>query len=198
MDIDKLNNYLVVKAIAHLVTKLNDQEWWSQVNTMWLHVVRKMSEGAMYNIAGYIVEQIIKEVRTGGKISFGVVLLSLVFMEIGVPDGPKEKLWEYPMENKSLAKRFSKYLCKGAMTDDIKQKVEKWYDRLRTAFREEWHIPKDLLAVVGKQVQFVIYQHFCIAHFPMKDGVWSPWCKFPYAFTIRYFRAFVHIFIDTR
>ncbi|KAH9300459.1 hypothetical protein KI387_012042, partial [Taxus chinensis] len=30
MDIEKLKNYLVVQAAAHLVTKLNDQERWSQ------------------------------------------------------------------------------------------------------------------------------------------------------------------------
>ncbi|KAH9325193.1 hypothetical protein KI387_005371, partial [Taxus chinensis] len=61
------------------------------VNTMWLHVARKMSKGAIYNIVGYISEQIVKESCRGGKISFRVVLLSLVFMEIRVPDGLKEK-----------------------------------------------------------------------------------------------------------
>ncbi|KAH9327504.1 hypothetical protein KI387_007682, partial [Taxus chinensis] len=50
-----------------------------------------MSEGEIYNITGYIVERIVKEACIGEKTSFGVVLLSLVFMEIKVPDGPKEK-----------------------------------------------------------------------------------------------------------
>lgn len=150
MDIDKLKNCPVVQSATHLVTKLNDQEQWSQVNTMWLHVAHKMLEGTIYNIVSYIAEQIVKEVRIGGKIIFGDVLLSLVFMEIGVPDGPKEKVWEYPIENKSPVERFSKYLCKGAMMDDVKQRAEKWYDRLRMTFGEEWCIPKDLPTVVGK------------------------------------------------
>ncbi|KAH9301302.1 hypothetical protein KI387_012885, partial [Taxus chinensis] len=41
MDIDKLKKYPVVQEIMHLVTKLNDQERWSQVTTRWLHVVKK-------------------------------------------------------------------------------------------------------------------------------------------------------------
>ncbi|KAH9316795.1 hypothetical protein KI387_044533, partial [Taxus chinensis] len=117
MDIDKLKKYPIIKAVTHLVTKLNDQERWSQVNTMWLHITKKMSQGVIYNISSYIVETIIEESCIGDKISFGVVLLSLVFMEIRVPDGPKEKIWEYPMENKSLAERFGKYFV---------QRINEW------------------------------------------------------------------------
>ncbi|KAH9323476.1 hypothetical protein KI387_018115, partial [Taxus chinensis] len=110
-------------ATTHLVTKLNDQEVVASKHYV-VACGTKMSEGMIYNIAGYIAEKIVEEVHTGGKISFGAVLLSLVFMEIGVPDGPKEKIWEYPMENKSPAERFSKYLCKGAMIDEVKQRGE--------------------------------------------------------------------------
>ncbi|KAH9320752.1 hypothetical protein KI387_015391, partial [Taxus chinensis] len=91
MDIKKLKKYLVLQAAIHLVTKLNDQERWSQVNTMWLHISKKMSEGVVYNISHYIVKTIVEEVHAGGKIIFGFVLLSLVFVEIRVPNGPKEK-----------------------------------------------------------------------------------------------------------
>ena len=94
MDIDKLKKYPIVQLVTHLVTKLNDQERWSQVNTMWLHVTRKMSQGVIYNLADHIAKTVIEESRPGDRISFGTILLSLVFMEIGMPDGPKEKIWE--------------------------------------------------------------------------------------------------------
>ncbi|KAH9292215.1 hypothetical protein KI387_042587, partial [Taxus chinensis] len=53
---------------THLLTKLNDQERWSQVNTMWLHIVKKMSQGVVYNLAGYIADTIVEEARIGEKI----------------------------------------------------------------------------------------------------------------------------------
>lgn len=88
MDIDKLKKYPMVQVVTHLVTKLNDQNRWSQVNAMWLHIVRRMSQGIIYNITSYIVDTIIKEGSIGEKLIFGVFLLSLVFMEIRVPNTP--------------------------------------------------------------------------------------------------------------
>lgn len=131
-----------------------------------------------------------------GNIIFRVVLLSVVFMDIGVPDGPKEKVWEYPVEHKSPIEFFKKYLCEGSMTQQVKKWVEKWYDRLCVDFEEEWRIPKDFPSVVGNPVQFTIYQHFCIALFAMKDGAWIPWYKFPYAFIVRYFQTSIYRFTD--
>lgn len=92
MDINKLKKYLVVQVVAHLITKLNDQESWSQVNTMWLHIAKNMFEGVVYNISWYIIEKIVEKAHVGGKINFGVIILSLVFMKIIVPNGPKEKV----------------------------------------------------------------------------------------------------------
>ncbi|KAH9313718.1 hypothetical protein KI387_022345, partial [Taxus chinensis] len=65
MDIDKLKNCPIVKAAAHLSTKLNDQERWSQINSMWLHVAKRMSEGTTYNIIGFITKKIVEEAREG-------------------------------------------------------------------------------------------------------------------------------------
>ncbi|KAH9295106.1 hypothetical protein KI387_038694, partial [Taxus chinensis] len=45
------------------------------------------------------------------KIMFGNVLLTIIFSEIGVPDGPEEFVWEYPDEDPSPTKRFEKYTC---------------------------------------------------------------------------------------
>ncbi|KAH9312232.1 hypothetical protein KI387_027267, partial [Taxus chinensis] len=95
--------------------------------------------------------RIVEEAREGSKISFGCILLSFVFMEIGVPDGPKENIWEYPMNQKSPVERFSKYLCKWLMMEKVKERIEMWYDRLHVAFGEEWRIPKDFPSVLGKQ-----------------------------------------------
>ncbi|KAH9296251.1 hypothetical protein KI387_039839, partial [Taxus chinensis] len=67
MDIDKLKKFPVVQAATHLLTKLNDQERWSQVNTMWLHIAKKMSQGVVYNLAGYIADTIVEEVHTRRK-----------------------------------------------------------------------------------------------------------------------------------
>ncbi|KAH9311428.1 hypothetical protein KI387_026463, partial [Taxus chinensis] len=60
---------------------------------------------------------IFEEARTRGNISFGAIMLSLVFMEIGVPNGPKEKIWEYPMEHNSPTEHFKKYFCEGSMIE---------------------------------------------------------------------------------
>ncbi|KAH9294726.1 hypothetical protein KI387_038314, partial [Taxus chinensis] len=61
---------------------------------------------------------------------------------IGVPDGPKEKIWEYPIEHKLPAEIFNKYLYDGSMSRPFKQRVEMWYDILCALFEEEWCIPK--------------------------------------------------------
>lgn len=106
MDIPKLHKYLVVQAATHLLTNLNNQERWSQVNKAWLHVTCRMTEGFVYKISKFIVETIINKAWEGEKISFGVILLSLVFMEISVPNGPKDNIWMFPLANKYLEERF--------------------------------------------------------------------------------------------
>lgn len=61
-----------------------------------MHVAKKMTEGFVYNLANFIAKTILVEAHQGDKIIFGVILLSIVFFEIVVPNGPKDKIWQHP------------------------------------------------------------------------------------------------------
>lgn len=76
----------VMRMAVCLVTKLNAQEIWTQVNKSWLNVCRRISKGTIYNLSIYITDEIISIVKEGYKIIFINVLLTIVFSEIGVLD----------------------------------------------------------------------------------------------------------------
>ncbi|KAH9292491.1 hypothetical protein KI387_042326, partial [Taxus chinensis] len=187
----------VMKMATHLVTKLNGQERWTQVNKPWLHVCRKITEGTIYNLSTYIAEEIVKCAKEGDRILFGNVLLTIVFAEVGVSDAPDKFVWEYPAKDPSPAKRFEKYAC-DTMTAPHKARLKKWYTHLRNAFGAEWRIPEQLPAATQGEAEFAVYQHYCLGRFKLVDESWSPWCKLPFTFTTQYFQAGVNRFKESK
>lgn len=99
----------VMKMATHLVTNINGQERWTQVNKAWLHVYRKFLEGNIYNLSTFIVDENVSSTKEGDKILVSNVLLTIVFSEIGVLDASNKFVWEYPTEDPFPAKRFEKY-----------------------------------------------------------------------------------------
>ncbi|KAH9287725.1 hypothetical protein KI387_031842, partial [Taxus chinensis] len=80
---------------------------------------------------------------------------------IGVLDASNNFVWEYPAEDPSPAERFQKYTCE-SMTGVHKARLDKWYKRLRNAFRAEWWIPEQLPVATEGEAEFTVYQHFYI------------------------------------
>ncbi|KAH9310282.1 hypothetical protein KI387_044687, partial [Taxus chinensis] len=116
--------------------------------------------------------------------------------EIGVPDGPRENIWEFPLENKSPAKKYAKYTLRGTTSNTYKERLDKWFRRLCRAFEGEWCIPHEFPKVLEGEVEFKVYQHFSLGSFHMRSKEKYPWCKFPFAFTARYFKDSVNKFHD--
>ncbi|KAH9319490.1 hypothetical protein KI387_021259, partial [Taxus chinensis] len=75
----------------------------------------RISEGTIYNLSAYIVDEIITSAQEGDKILFGNVLLTIVFLEIGVLDVVENFVWEYLEEDRSSTKIFEKYTCDNMM-----------------------------------------------------------------------------------
>ncbi|KAH9322442.1 hypothetical protein KI387_017081, partial [Taxus chinensis] len=60
--------YPIMRMVMCMVTKLNDQERWTQVNKALLNVCIKISEGIIYIFVAFIPDEIIRSAQEGDKI----------------------------------------------------------------------------------------------------------------------------------
>ncbi|KAH9299965.1 hypothetical protein KI387_011548, partial [Taxus chinensis] len=102
-----------------------------------------MEKGTCYNISQDIMESIEVDVELahaiGGKFTWGVILILLIFNEIDVPEEKGEIALKYTIEGKISAAQWKVYLGPSPITKAYKAKSDNWLKNLKATIEDEWH-----------------------------------------------------------